>query len=297
MKKVAAVVVTYNRKELLIQNIDSLLNQSQNDVLDILIIDNASTDGTVYALREYIEKKLLSYFNTGLNLGGAGGFNYGIKIACNRGYDYIWIMDDDTIPKEDALEKLLEANSLIKEYGFLSSNVLWKDNTICLMNRQKYFNTTVIPDNYSEKYIPVTQASFVSLFLTRKVIKKIGLPIKEFFIWGDDVEFTRRISIIHKIPCYMVKNSVVNHYMSTNKGSNIAIDIPERIGRYRFAYRNEFYTYRREGFWGLAYYFCKCIYNISKIICSSKNNKLKRVDVLIKAIIEGAKFNPNIEYL
>ena len=93
--KIAAVVVTYNRKEYLLNNISHLLNQENNN-LDIIIIDNASTDGTKDAIEEFIINNQVIYVNTGMNLGGAGGFNYGIKFAYELNYDYIWIMDDDT---------------------------------------------------------------------------------------------------------------------------------------------------------------------------------------------------------
>lgn len=298
MKKVAAVVVTYNRKELLLQNIESLLKQTYNSYLDILIIDNASTDGTVNDIVDYIIQNKVIYVNTGKNLGGAGGFNYGIKEAYRLGYEYIWIMDDDTIPQVDALEMLLKADTYLNhDYGYLASNVLWKDGTICLMNRQKYKYKHIDPSDYKENLIRSTQASFVSLFFSRKVIKKIGLPIKEFFIWGDDVEFTRRMSTIHNFPCYMVKNSKVNHLMSVNSGSNIAVDIPERISRYRYAYRNEFYTYKREGFIQIGYYFAKCIYHLTKIILFGRNPKKQRLITLVNAVREGFYFNPPIEFI
>lgn len=298
MKKVAAVVVTYNRKELLLQNIESLLKQTYNSCLDILIIDNASTDGTVNYIADYITQKKVIYINTGKNLGGAGGFNYGIKEAYSNGYEYIWIMDDDTIPQVDALENLISADiSLNHDYGYLASNVLWKDDTICLMNRQKYKYKHIEPSKYKENLIKSTQASFVSLFFRREVVKKIGLPIKDFFIWGDDVEYTRRMSITHNLPCYMVKNSKVNHLMGVNSGSNIAVDIPERISRYRYAYRNEFFTYKREGFLQIGYYFLKCIYHLMKIIAYGKNPKKQRLIILVNAVREGFSFNPPIEFV
>ncbi|WP_295266446.1 glycosyltransferase, partial [Veillonella sp.] len=96
MNDVVAIVVTYNRLELLKECIQAL--QSQSLALDILVVDNNSNDGT----RGYIEKLALTnkniiYKNTGENLGGAGGFNFGLKIAAKMDYEYVWIMDDDCI--------------------------------------------------------------------------------------------------------------------------------------------------------------------------------------------------------
>ena len=137
MKKVAAIVVTYNRKKLLLENIKALLAQTYRD-LDILIIDNCSTDGTKDAIQEYIKNKSIIYVNTGSNLGGAGGFQYGIKYASKNNYDNVWVMDDDGMPTPTALEELMKADKYLKgNYGYLSSKTLWKDGKICTMNVQR----------------------------------------------------------------------------------------------------------------------------------------------------------------
>ena len=109
MPSIAAVVVTYNRKDLLLECLNCLQAQDfsnapqQNATLDILVIDNASTDNTHEALQFLIEDKAIRYYNTGSNLGGAGGFNYGMRKAVELGYDYVWVMDDDCMPHDDTL--------------------------------------------------------------------------------------------------------------------------------------------------------------------------------------------------
>ena len=105
MKKCVDIVVTYNRKELLRENISALIKQSYRDH-DILVIDNASTDGTQKMVEE-LNNPFIRYYNTGKNLGGAGGFSYGLKIAAEGNYRYAWIMDDDSIPENSALESLI----------------------------------------------------------------------------------------------------------------------------------------------------------------------------------------------
>ena len=96
MNSIIAVIVTYNRKELLKENMEALINQSYKE-FDILVVDNASTDGTFEYIKRLVnDNDFISYFNTGKNLGGAGGFSLGIKEACLKGYEKIWIMDDDT---------------------------------------------------------------------------------------------------------------------------------------------------------------------------------------------------------
>lgn len=300
MEKQVAVVVTYNRLEMLKNCIKAL--QEQTLSCDIMIINNASTDGTEQYMRLLQkEHKNIRYYNTGKNIGGAGGFSYGMRKAVENGYEYVWIMDDDCFAKKDALEKLIEADRILggsSSYGYLSSLVLWTDGTECKMNRQKKAKKAV-KNNKAEKYglIQVEQSTFVSLLFSTTTIKKIGLPIKEFFIWGDDVEYTRRISIRNRIPCYMVKESKVVHAMKENNGSSIATDNSERIARYNYAYRNENYLYRKEGLKGICYYFAKCCLNLGRIIIKAKDNRAKRCAVILKAMFCGLFFNPEIEYL
>ena len=101
MNDTAAVVVTYNRCEMLRQNIECLLNQ-KDAVCDIYVIDNASTDPTRETVESFTDERV-HYFNTGANLGGAGGFEWGVRQAVRDGYKYVWLMDDDTLPSDTAL--------------------------------------------------------------------------------------------------------------------------------------------------------------------------------------------------
>ena len=93
-KTIAACVVTYNRKDKLVKCLHALLNQTYSD-FQIIVVDNASTDGTKDAIQEFIQNNQIRYYNTGKNLGGAGGFNFAIKNVANK-FSYLWIMDDDT---------------------------------------------------------------------------------------------------------------------------------------------------------------------------------------------------------
>ena len=138
MKEVVAIVVTYNRKEFLKKSIKALLEQERAELCDILVVDNASTDGTRDEILELINSRKIIYANTGENLGGAGGFNYGVKEALKLGYKYMWLMDDDCIVYKDSLNELLIADKQLNgKYGFLSSVVLWRDGTVCKIKNYK----------------------------------------------------------------------------------------------------------------------------------------------------------------
>ncbi|MDO5546265.1 MAG: glycosyltransferase family 2 protein [Eubacteriales bacterium] len=290
-RAVAAVVVTYNRLELLRQCVEALLAQTSS--CDILIVDNASTDGTAQWLAS---QPGLFCRNTGSNLGGAGGFHYGMRWAVEAGYDYVWVMDDDTLPQPDALEKLMEADGILNgNYGWLSSVALWTDGSECQMNRQK-LKKSFYEYNPLLKHglVQAEQATFVSLFLRADTIRRFGLPIKEFFIWGDDIEFTRRIAVNGGLPCFIAGKSQVIHATKSNVGSNVALDDPERIGRYFYAFRNEAYLYRQEGIRGRAYCFAKRCRDFLRIVRYGKP-RLPRLHVLFHGIWAGCFFQPRVE--
>lgn len=288
MNVVAAIVVTYNRKALLAKCIEKL--QAQTKTLDILIIDNASTDGTESLFDKEIEN--IYYYNTGSNLGGAGGFSYGIKKAVEQGYDYLWILDDDTLPTPTALEELLRKDlELNGEYGFLSSKVLWKDESICTMNIQKMTKWKQLKKFDDESSIQY--ASFVSLFIKATKVREVGLPYKEFFIWADDWEYTRRISKTEK--CYYVPKSIVHHWCNSNVGANIITADPNRMDRFRYMYRNDVVMYRQDGFEGWLYLTIRNLMHRLRILKdgNSVNEKFKLIRV---ASAEGKRFYPKIEY-
>ena len=289
---VAAIVVTYNRKTLLAENINALLSQTRADKLDVIIIDNASNDGTYDEIKPLLDSNNnLYYTNTGDNLGGAGGFSYGIKYALQRGkYKYLWIMDDDTIPNYDSLEKLLDAIRGCKgRFGFLSSRVVWTDGSQCKMNR------VTLMSKQHDQYIRAKRATFVSLLINVKAVRKCGLPIKEFFIWGDDKEYTDRLSKSFKN--YYIPESVVVHKMAENVGSCLKNDKEARIDRYIYAFRNDFYTARRNGIFEILLYFAVIAKTTMDIIFVSPSHKKERLKALYTGMLQGFSFFPMIEYV
>ena len=289
--RVAAVVVTYNRKECLLRCISALRGQ-QGAVTDILVVDNASTDGTAAALAPLVSAGAILYRNTGANIGGAGGFNVGMRWAVELGYDRLWVMDDDCIPDPDALAALVTADRQLEgNYGFLSGIAYWRDGSPCLMNIQKTDLWHKLTD-YSAPLVRVVMATFVSAFIPADRVREMGLPIREFFIWSDDLEYTRRLS--RRYPCYAVTASRVLHAMRHNNKVNIATDSLDRLARYGYLYRNEVYVYRREGLMGCLYLFARVGLHLFKIWLRSPV-KWKRMRVILSSFAAGWRFHPPIE--
>ena len=305
MNSTIAVIVTYNRLDLLKEGVQALLDQSS--ACDILIVDNASTDETSTWAESFAQAHPSVYYeNTGANLGGAGGFNYGMRRGVEMGYEFVWIMDDDAIARPDALEELLKEKDRLQNqnqpFGFLASVVYWTDGSLCEMNRQRtpthyLFLEDVQKALAEETLIPIETATFVSLLIPAATILKVGLPIKEFFIWSDDVEYTVRITIRNKMPAYIVPKSAIIHKTKNNAGSDIVMDDAERIDRYRYAIRNGNYAYRHYS----ARHYCGYLFNLAKswilVWTRSKDHKMKRSRVIISSFWKGLFFHPQVEYV
>lgn len=294
--KVVAVVVTYNRKKLLRKCISHILNQ-KNASSDVLVIDNASTDGTEVMIAEEFSLPEVIYFNTGANLGGAGGFQYGVKQAVLCGYEYVWIMDDDTLPEEDALYELFEADKKLNgDWGFLSSVAYWTDGNICRMNIQKKnIFKHVGEKDYAREIAPIKMCSFVSLLVKANVVEEVGLPIGEYFIWTDDYEYTGRIS--RKYKCYMITKSKVVHAMKNHTRVNFATDDTSRMHRYHYIYRNDVHCYRQYGIKGWVYIISKNLYSIVNVLINSKQKRIEKIQILVAGFREGIGFEPQIEFV
>ena len=279
--KICALVVTYDRLKQLKNCLEQINNQTYP--CDVFVVNNNKNDDT----EKFLKDNNINHYTTDENIGGSGGFNIGLKKIVEMGYEYAWLLDDDSIPNVDALEKLMIQDEYLNhDYGFLSSKVLWIDGSIHNMNRHHYKKK--VSDNLYE----INKATFVSFLIKTETIKKFGYPIKDFFIWGDDVEYSIRIT--NHIKAYAVVDSIVVHNTETNIGSNIALDDIKNLDRYYFAYRNEAYLYKKNGIKGMVYFIPKCIFNIIKILLLSDHKK-ERLECIKKAVNDSRKFNPEYE--
>ncbi|WP_252904488.1 glycosyltransferase family 2 protein [Secundilactobacillus silagei] len=249
MKNIDVVVVTYNRLGLLKECVDALLSQKDN-LSNIFIFNNHSTDGTDKYLNELSNDSLFIIRNSKENLGGAKGFETITKLAAEIGKgDYIWLMDDDTIPTHNASVFLQKAAGLLdNNFGFLCSNVRWTSGEATNIPKA----ARDWPDKLNLKLVKVENATFVSIFIRRAMVVKVGLPLGEMVIWGDDTEYTTRLS--HNVRSYMVINSIVIHKTPHNLSNDTIANISkDRIWRYRCMSRNLIYIDKKILFYGKSY--------------------------------------------
>lgn len=210
METVIAVVVTFNRQKLLSECLDALRNQTRR-IDKILVINNGSTDTT----ESYLSNQKDIEFFTQKNTGSGGGFNTGIKLAYEKDYDWVWLMDDDGFPKEDALENLLEGAE--EKICLRNCAVINKDDKKSFVWKTGKHATI---DKVNEEIIHNYAHPFNGTLLHKELIKKVGLPKKELFIWGDETEYYHRIITKYKIPFYTKTNSIHYHPASAYSYKN-----------------------------------------------------------------------------
>ena len=295
MNDTLAIVVTYNRKELLAKCLNSLYDQTDKG-FDILVVNNASTDGTEEYLK-MLKDERTTYLSEGKNVGGAGGFHDGINEGVRLGYAYLWLMDDDVLATPTALEQLKKADKNLQgEYGFLSSLALFTDGTPCKMNNclLKGRLTTdnaifVAGDTYNE----VKTATFVSFFVKAATVKTFGLPIKEMFLWSDDTEYSSRISKEER--GVFVPQSVVVHAMMKNEMPDLATLGQDRIERMALNIRNRYYIARRDGFKKKLRFYARHFLLYFRVLTKAKDHKIRRLSAICKGIRMGWGFRPKPE--
>ena len=296
--KIVSIIVTYNRLDLLKKSLQAVQEQSRKPDA-IIVVNNGSTDATENWLST---QPVITY--TQENNGGAGGFFTGIQKAYEHGADWIWLMDDDSIPNVDALEKLQNVLQHLGEQkdqvGFLSSKVIWKDGNLHELNKTYRLTdkTKKAAFAFAEKAgLPLIQwGTFVSMLLSAKAVKEVGLPIKDFFIWCDDAEYAKRI-IGHGLAGIAVDDSVVLHDTPTNHRSSVLKDPESVIWKYRYGLRNELYTKRlHEGerkFW-LSWTHRMFVMPF-RILLNRKSARWPYIKLVWKTSLQALSFHPTIE--
>lgn len=219
--RVAAVMVGYNRAELLREALTAL-GQQTRPVDEIIVVDNASTDGSTEVAAEMVARfggaaRLIALTT---NTGGAGGFATGIAAAvADPSTDWVWVMDDDTVPTPTALAEALSAHQRYidarnghDDLGVMGSRVIWTDGEDHPMNTPK----AKIGASRAERLraadaraMEIRSISFVSAFLRADVVRLSGLPLADYFLWNDDFEFSARL--LKRSRGIYVPGSVVTH--------------------------------------------------------------------------------------
>lgn len=219
--KIAAVIVSFNRKDFVLKNIDALSKLSFKNI-SIILYDNGSTDGTIDAVRNLFPT--ITVIQSSTNLGGAGGFAKAMEYAYNNNFEYIWCLDDDGCPDKDCLKVLLEESAKCGKHAIFGPRIIPSED----YNKEKHI-WPIIGKYDSEKKQIVEFSSYekdelissnetfetasvalVGMFVHREVIDIIGYPNLLFFIAGDDVEYCLR-AWKNNVKVLLVQRAILYH--------------------------------------------------------------------------------------
>lgn len=249
MFRYSSVIVTYNRKEKLVQALKYLLNQTIKPI-HIFLIDNHSTDGTKDFLKSngLLEDTVIDYQYLDKNYGGSGGFYYGVKRALEfDDYDFLSLSDDDAMYSQNYFELIADAsqnnpNVLAFTGTVMTNNVIQTDHRR-LVTEPRWIREEDIPINQYDDNFYLDEASFVGLVISRKIIQKIGFPDKDYFIYYDDTDYSLRIRRFTKI--LNVSQAVINHETKPVK------NVKGMTWKHYYGIRNFILTKKKHSDWPL----------------------------------------------
>lgn len=196
--KYTIVIVTYNRERLLRECVNNAVNQTISPG-SIIIVDNASTDGTKAYLEELKkESSVYDIIELMENIGGAGGFAKGIERALEKDSECVLMIDDDAMIARDYMYKILQARHQNPQYKAFAGT-LKTNGRIDTFHRRQLLKTGLKSKNcteqeYQQSCFACDIASFCGMVVDTDILRQIGLPHADYFIWYDDTEYSLRIN-------------------------------------------------------------------------------------------------------
>ena len=209
MLDISAIIVNWNTKSLLLDCVDSLYRTTRNASLEIIVVDNASTDGSVDALRKAFP--LVRIIVNPANFGFAKANNIGIREAKGR---YICLVNSDVKALDGVLDKMHGYMESQPEIGALAPRAYFGDMQIQKTCRkfptlrnifcEEFFLNTMFPtiaafrgremhwfDYETTMEIEVLSGYF--LMVRSEVVRQVGLLDERFFFYSEDVDWCKRI--------------------------------------------------------------------------------------------------------
>jgi GT2 family glycosyltransferase len=220
--RIAAVVVTHNRPQLLLQALAALRTQTR-PLDSMYVVDNAS-DCPVEQLIDGTGDTPTVVLRSDTNIGGAGGFALGMAKAFAAGHDWIWLLDDDALARPDALARLLDGLAALNELNALSDGprgpgalcgAVREFGDLALQHRRRYHRPTGLErslprEAYAGPPCRVDTASFVGFLVSAAAVAEAGFPDRSLFLGYDDTEYSLRLGRAG-LTVWLVPGSVIEH--------------------------------------------------------------------------------------
>jgi rhamnopyranosyl-N-acetylglucosaminyl-diphospho-decaprenol beta-1,3/1,4-galactofuranosyltransferase len=192
---IASITVAYNAFEVLPRHIDALLGQIR-PLQEVIVVDNASTDGTGAMIAERYPQVTLLQMKE--NVGAAGAWAKGLAYAAlEKGHDWVWSFDDDSLPGEGVLATLLNGvgslNGIQAEVGIVAPMPVHRETGI-------HYPPLLWHNGFKRPRTELTRCPlwFADLIIASgclvrgEMVGKIGLPRADFFMDFFDYEYSLR---------------------------------------------------------------------------------------------------------
>jgi GT2 family glycosyltransferase len=235
--RVLVIVLCYNGAELTLACLASLRRLTYPRA-DVLVIDNASRDGTPEQVRAHFPE--VAVVETGANLGFAAGNNVGLRRALDQGYDYALLLNNDTEVAPDLLDVLVSAAEASPAIGVVGPTIYYYERPELIWSAGGYINWRrgVSEMRGGERadgqYQAPSDVDFVTgcaLLCKRAVLERAGLLDERFFMYYEETEWCVRVtragfrivhvpgaSVLHKIPLNArFDQEYLAYYMTRNR--------------------------------------------------------------------------------
>jgi GT2 family glycosyltransferase len=305
ISKIAGVIVTYNNGSNIGNLIEALLTQSK-PIEEIIVVDNASSDDTAKIVKERFSQVVL--LENASNTGVGGGYAQGMGYAYQKGYEWVWLLDGDSLPQASALEELAKAFAGLRpthpKIGILAScpvNPLTNERYDGFLWRGRFM---ALPKGLAgcQEPFPVDSTVSSGCLVNRKVIKDVGLPRVDFFMDFVDHEYNLRVrrngyeiifvpasTIYHEMgKSPVVRSQIIRAIARLATKYPLVVEAP---WRQYYIVRNQVYTFWHEFRNYKALFFCALgvMRMIMGMLLFNEKDKVKRIRYIILGLKDGFK--------
>lgn len=248
VKQTGIVVCTYNKKDYVERCVQSIFDSHATDY-DVIVVDNASTDGTVEMLKNVFGERITLLCNEE-NLGGSGGFNTGLRYALEQDYEYLMCVDNDVTFEADAipvLKAFLEAHPDVGVAGSAICKMDEPDRLQCMgfsLDWDRYGTKELYGGDLYDGDLPeIVYADMVpacSIMMRTQDVRTVGIMREEYFIYWDDGDWCLRFKaaglktaairasrVWHKRAATTMTTNFQRYYSRRNKLDMFLRHVPE----------------------------------------------------------------------
>jgi len=301
--KVACVIVTYNDSDNIGRLLGTLFSQSKQSE-EIIVVDNASSDATLEIVKQKFPQVTL--VANACNMGVGGGYAQGLEYAYQKGYEWIWLLDGDSLPQASALEELAKAFTILRpthpKIGILAScpvnpltnerydGVLWRGRFVMLPNELAR----------SREPFPVDSTVSSGCLVSRRVVEDVGLPRADFFMdfvdheynlrtrrGGYEIMFVPASIIYHELgEPRVIKSRIIRAIARFATKSPLGVWAP---WRQYYMVRNQVYTFWHEfrNYKALFFFTLLLMRMLIGMLLFNYKDKVKRVRYIILGLKDG----------